>query len=69
MPCARLLAAQATYRTDAQGRPETAEAENLTASVADRGGCQTEVGHMADAPHYNGGHMIFSELGPTASVG
>ncbi|MEU8310349.1 hypothetical protein AB0C84_42945 [Actinomadura sp. NPDC048955] len=27
----------ATYRTDAQGRPETAEAQNLTASTADRG--------------------------------
>lgn len=68
-PCDRLLAANttyrangATYRTDARGRPQTAEAENLTASVADRGPCQTKVGHMADAPNYDGGHMIAATL-------
>ncbi|MER6809904.1 DNA/RNA non-specific endonuclease [Spirillospora sp. NPDC000708] len=67
VPCDRHLAASATfhangatYTTDAQGRPVSA-ADNLTASVADRGPCQ-KVGHMADAPGYDGGHLIAATL-------
>jgi hypothetical protein len=68
-PCDRLLqpnalyrAHTATYRTDAQGRPERAEAEDLTASVADRGSCQGKVGHMAPASGFDGGHLIAATL-------
>jgi hypothetical protein len=69
VPCDRHLAADATfhasgasYTTDAQGRPASAAADDLTASVADRGPCQRKVGHMADAPGYDGGHLIAATL-------
>ncbi|WP_165968918.1 DNA/RNA non-specific endonuclease [Actinomadura sp. KC06] len=69
VPCEPHIGANATYhahgaefRTDAQGRPETAEATNLTRSEADRGPCQTKVGHMAPTAGYDGGHLIAATL-------
>jgi hypothetical protein len=41
---------------------QSAAAGSLTASEADRGPCQRKVGHMADAPGYDGGHLIAATL-------
>ncbi|MBO2461491.1 DNA/RNA non-specific endonuclease [Actinomadura violacea] len=68
-PCTEHLAANAVYRaegaayyTDAHGRPERAQADDLTTSVADRGSCQRAVGHMAHSAEYDGGHLIAATL-------
>ncbi|MFC5183463.1 DNA/RNA non-specific endonuclease [Actinomadura harenae] len=68
-PCAEHLtpshtyhADGATYRTDAQGRPERAEANDLTHSEAVRGSCQGKAGHMAGVKGYDGGHLIAATL-------
>ncbi|WP_407921528.1 DNA/RNA non-specific endonuclease [Actinomadura soli] len=75
VPCEPHIGANATYRahgaefrTDAQGRPTTAEAVNLTRSEADRGPCQTKVGHMAPAAGYDGGHLIAATCTVSTSV-
>ncbi|MEV4253085.1 DNA/RNA non-specific endonuclease [Spirillospora sp. NPDC049652] len=69
VPCAEHLKPNATYHangasyyTDAQGRPERAEATNLRSSVADRGSCQSKAGHMSGTTGYDGGHLIAATL-------
>ncbi|MFC5182507.1 DNA/RNA non-specific endonuclease [Actinomadura harenae] len=69
VPCAEHLKPNATYHangasyfTDAKGRPERAEANNLTSSVADRGSCQGKAGHMSGTTGYDGGHLIAATL-------
>ncbi|MER6809913.1 DNA/RNA non-specific endonuclease [Spirillospora sp. NPDC000708] len=69
VPCAEHIGANATYHangatytTDAQGRPLRAEADDLTAGVADRGPCQRAVGHMGPTAGYDGGHLIAATL-------
>ncbi|MEV5576587.1 DNA/RNA non-specific endonuclease [Spirillospora sp. NPDC052269] len=68
-PCAEHLTPNATYHadgasyfTDSEGRPERAEASNVTHSDADRGSCQSKVGHMAGTTGYDGGHLIAATL-------
>ncbi|MFC5187618.1 DNA/RNA non-specific endonuclease [Actinomadura harenae] len=61
-PNATYRADGATYRTDAQGRPEHAEAADVTHSEAVRGSCQGKVGHMSGTTGYDGGHLIAATL-------
>ncbi|WP_425394171.1 DNA/RNA non-specific endonuclease [Actinomadura oligospora] len=68
-PCAEHLipdhvyhADGAEYRTDAQGRPSRAEANDVTHSEAVRGSCQAKAGHMAGTKGYDGGHLIAATL-------
>ncbi|GAA4082793.1 DNA/RNA non-specific endonuclease [Actinomadura miaoliensis] len=68
-PCDRYLRADALYRannaeyrTDDLGRPEYAEATDLTVSPADRGPCQGKVGRMAPVTGYDGGHLVAATL-------
>jgi DNA/RNA non-specific endonuclease len=50
------------YRTDAQGRPKTAEAIPLRSGSAGRLPCQTTVGKWGGAD-YDGGHLIADSFG------